>query len=251
MYLARLLLWFGLVTLGVSPVLCAAARSEVADDRRDAHQAATMMAEQGWATVIEIDNTRPNRVYGRKVFATVFEFNEILWFYFPREGTQSLSLYRGRTAEDRDSLGELLREIHPGFGAFRTSVGPDEPVPATDGRWAPLRNGCLVESVHELRRLQARGMLLTEARLLMYYVREGVRRMGHTVLVYATPAGRFGWDPARPDADVPLRSEGWNTALQVARSLAPSRVSSRLEEARFLPVTSGEGAGRRYAGAVR
>lgn len=231
------------VTVGFSP---AAAKAPPRDDLAAVRQAAAMLREFTWAEVIEINNDRRTREYGTRVYATVFEFNDIIWFYTPSEGTQNLSLYRGRVNEDRENLGPLLEAIHPGFGRFRTlaltsadlaGISPTEG--RTPGRWKQLRNGCFVESVHELQRLRTEGTLLTDARLLMYYVKKGFRQMGHTVLVYATPSGRFGWDPARPQLDIELdRAEASAHPLQVARYFTPLEVAADLASARFLPVKS-------------
>ncbi len=216
-----------------------------APDGAAACQAAAMLQAAGWAQVFEITNDRPDRHYPARFYATIFAFNDILWFYTPSEGTESLSIYEGQTEADRAELGPLLRQINPGFVAFRAvshaDLGRNADVLGSAGaeqtHWAPLANGCFVESVHELLRLQAAGIMLTEARVLLFYVRQGLGLKGHAVLVYATAGGHFGWDPAKPNHDRELPRFGADTAaLRVARAFLPDQLLPRLQRARFLPV---------------
>lgn len=153
-----------------------------------ARQAREMLGPDAWARVLRITNTNPRSPYPAEVYATVFEFNGILWFYTATDGTQSLSLHLGRLQHDKDNLQPLLVAIDPGFGRH-------EQVSASGPRFAvtppPLPKGCFVNSIAALRELLETDVPVTQAALLNYYFEIGGRTKGHTVLVYATPDGVF------------------------------------------------------------
>ncbi len=144
---------------------------------RYARGAAEKLGPRIWKRVISVENAEAGGRYPRAFAAVVFETGGILWFYTPTEGTQSLSLARGRVRADEENLGPLLRAIDPGLGRWR--------VEALGGGSAPgdePPNACFIESLELLRQEVAAGADLGQARLLSYYVRlpGGVR--GHTVL---------------------------------------------------------------------
>ena len=87
-----------------------------------------------------VEGVRP-----RVLHALVFEFSGILWFYTDTDGTQSLSLRKGRLDEDKADLGPLLRDIEPGFTRWRAL--PEESKRADVTTAEELPNGCFIESV--------------------------------------------------------------------------------------------------------
>jgi len=139
-----------------------------------------------WARVLRVENNNPRSQYPRTVYATVFEFAGLLWFYTETDGTQSFSLHRGMLAGEKADFRPLLRDIDPGFAAFE--VLPDsDPLFARSAEALP--NGCFIESVAALHASLERGERIQGAALLSYYIESGGRMHGHTVLAYETPAG--------------------------------------------------------------
>ncbi len=181
-----------------------------------ARQARALLGPDVWSRVVRIENERPG-AYPAEVHATVFAFDGILWFYTGLEGTQSLSLRRGRLERDQADLAPLLAAIDPGF--VRHEILPEH-----DGsaglRDAPLPHGCFVNSVAALHRLLAGDRPPAGATLLSYYFGEGRRAKGHTVLVYATPDGWFFQDADLGSGPQPLAGmPGEPPALLVAREI--------------------------------
>lgn len=206
---------------------------------QSALQARAMLGDATWSRVLEIKNTDRYSPYGRRVHATVFEFNGLLWFYTDANGTQSLSLCLGRLEQEKADLGPLLHAICPGFVSFTDITGRESWTgrPERDGSFPKLRNGCFVESLAALRRFLRQGEPLTEARLLLLYVRTASGGIaGHTGLVFSTPAGRFFWDPEAPTQTNRVSSHEQAPDRMAARiyGLQPTKIA----DARFIPVRS-------------
>lgn len=184
-----------------------------------ARQARGLLGADIWSRVVRIENERPG-AYPVEVHATIFAFNGILWFYTGSEGTQSLSLRRGRLERDQADLQPLLEAIDAGFVRHEVIDGPD----AGDG-WEekPLPHGCFINSVVALRKLLAGDEPVAGASLLSYYFESGRRAKGHTVLVFATPEGWFFQDEELGPGPRPLpRMPGEPPALAAARAIQRS-----------------------------
>ncbi|MDB6127947.1 MAG: hypothetical protein JWM35_1843 [Verrucomicrobia bacterium] len=172
----------------------------------NARKAQAMLGPETWTRVIEITNTSATATYPAIVTALVFEEGGLLWFYTDGEGTQSLSLYSNRLAQEKENLGELLRAIDAGFTRF--TVVPDRLTEPAWVRGDSVPNGCFIESIAAMRTRILLGETIERPRLLSCYAltRKGLR--GHTVLTYHTPSGFFLLDPthsARPK----LMPEKW------------------------------------------
>jgi len=195
---------------------------------RQVKQARARLGEEVWARVIRVDNTAHHGVYPSQAYALVFEFNGILWFYTPYDGTQSFSIYRGRLEQDKNDFTPLLREINRGFANYAVlpeAVGESLP-PAKN-----LPNACFIESLVALRQQMAREEVTHAALLAYYYGPEG--RIGHTVLTYETRKGFYVVNSAisaRPAAmDRRLAAD----AMRLAAVVHPG---ARVARARLLPV---------------
>jgi hypothetical protein len=171
--------------------------------------------------VLRIDNTGRHSRYPATVYATVFEFAGILWFYTDTDGTQSLSLYRDQLDREKADLRSLLRAIDPGFGAFEEVPDAGQ---RTGGARPALANGCFIDSVAALEARLLEGERITRAALLCYYPREGTALPGHTILAYETERGL----DARRSAQVARAC--W-VPVALARTRAPGPVYAVLKPA--------------------
>lgn len=195
---------------------------------RHAQAAQALLGSEIWSVVLRVENANRGSEYPRVVHALVFELAGILWFYCDHDGTQSLSLHRGRTSVDKQNLGPLLRSIDPGFRRFRiveeeTSHGivPGE-----------LPNGCFLASVAAWQRQVDRGLSSGDARLLSYYpVARDAR--GHTVLTYSIGPSVIVIDPDRPDLPRTFASALADDPVRLARAYAGRESADR---ARFVPL---------------
>jgi hypothetical protein len=207
-----------------------------------ARRAQAQLGPEIWSEVIRIENSNIAGRYPRTLHALVFELADILWFYTDTDGTQSLSLQRGRTAADRADLAPLLREIDPGFTWWRIVPGEAAATSATPGRRGELPNGCFIESLAALRVRRERGETIANARLLSYYVDTPAGRRGHTVLTGATDRGVEVIDPQEVE---PLRifpRELSGDALTLARALV-----GEVAQARWVPIDQPGAPGRFFA----
>lgn len=195
----------------------------------DARQAQAKLGPEIWSEVIRIENGARLSRYPSSLHALVFEVAGILWIYTDGEGTQSLSRYVGRVAEEKADLGPLLRAIEPGFA--RWTVVPDS-VPAPAPRRGDLRNGCFIESLAALRERRERGEVIANARLLSYYFYPDVGRPGHTVLAYGTGHGVEVVDPLAA-----IRAREFPPVLaDDPLSLAQALAGRDVARARWLPL---------------
>jgi hypothetical protein len=187
-----------------------------------ARQARTELGAGIWARVLRIENTNSRSRYPAIVYATVFEFAGLLWFYTDTDGTQSFSLHRGRLDEEKADFRPLLRDIDPGFTAFE--VLPDSGLQfAVERRQLP--NGCFIDSVAALQAHLARGERLKGAALLSYYIKVAGQVHGHTVLAYEIPAGLVVIDSAQGQTPVPVRQGSLaSEPLRIARAVGPNGV---------------------------
>jgi hypothetical protein len=180
-----------------------------------------------WSEVVRIENTGASSRYPSTVNALVFQLDSVLWFYTPTDGTQSLSVFRGRAESDKHNLGPLLAAIDGGFTAWEVMPQEDEP---PTGR-TTLPNGCFLESMAILFDRLSRGVRIQNPKLLSYYVTlpSGIR--GHTVLQF-TSAGRLQViDPDRPSCPRRIRYADEVNATSVAL-----RIRDDITKARHLPL---------------
>ncbi len=178
--------------------------------------------------VLEIENTGSISLYPRITYALVFEFNDILWFYTPHDGTQSLTLYANQLEHDKTHLQPMLTEIHKGFSRFR-----ELPEGVWDSVVGVLPNGCFIESVVALRELFATGQRILRAGVLLYYAK-GHARQGHAVLAYETESGVFIDDSerARPEK---IKGRWSERPLEIARRHEPA-LRKDLVAAKMVPI---------------
>lgn len=162
-------------------------------------QAEAMLSPTHWAQAVMIENTNQKSRYPATVYGTVFEFQNLLWFY-TKTGTQPLRQSANRVEEFKKDLLPLLQTMEPGFAAFSKL----EEKPPTE--LASLKNGCVVESIFSFNSRKEEGEPILEAKLLLYSSKNAKRSpgarypTGHAVLVYKTPSGIFFVDPPKIDA---------------------------------------------------
>jgi len=196
----------------------------------DTRHAQSLLGSETWSRLIKVENRNPTLTYPRNTYALVFEFNGILWFYAPGNGTQSLSLYAGRAGRDKADLLPLLREIEPGFVRF-WEIQDQLYVPEST---RVLPNGCFLESMAAARVRVARGDRIEEGAILLYYANRGGRVYGHAVFAFKTPGGVFVDDSARTRS-AQIGSDWKREPLALARSYEPD-LGKFLISARLVPV---------------
>jgi hypothetical protein len=195
---------------------------------RQVKQARALLGGDVWSRVIRVDNTARHGIYPSPTYALVFEFNGILWFYTPYDGTQSFSIYRGRLEQDKNDFTPLLRAIARGFASY--TVVPETAGEARKPAWI-LPNGCFIESLVALRQQLARKEVTRAALLSYYYGPDG--HIGHTVLTYDTSDGFYVIDPANSARPAAVDRRLASDAMELAVAVHPS---SQVVRARFLPV---------------
>ncbi|WP_438480431.1 hypothetical protein [Oleiharenicola lentus] len=204
-----------------------------ANERAAAFQAQALLGSGVWSEVVKIKNTRPNAAFPAVVYALVFELEGRLWLYAANTGTESLSLQRGRLAQDKANYGPLLREISRGFERY-TIVEPRESDDIEPLR--PLPHGCFIQSIAYLRRLTGAGVDLGEARLLAYYVTSGAGQRGHTVLYFERDGRRYYFDPEIPATARPIPDDVATRAIDIARATVPKSGFALPDRAVFFPL---------------
>lgn len=194
-------------------------------------RAQALLGDAVWSRVVRIENTARTGPYPREFHALVFEFERLLWFYTPCDGTQSFSLHRDNLVAEKADFGPLLRDIEPGFARWTEAApGPADVAPVDDG--SPLRNGCFIESLVALRERVARGDGAEEPRLLSYYATTSAGRLGHTVLSYRVGGRVEVLDPAQRERNFVFPLAAGADPLTLARTLAGRDVI----QARYLPL---------------
>ncbi len=191
-------------------------------------RAQAMLGNEVWSQIVRIENTGSTTRYPRALHALVFEVAGILWFYTDSDGTQYFSTHRGHSAEDKNDFARLLREIHPGFQRW-TAV--EAAIPPETNKPTPLRNGCFVESLANLRQRLIAGGAVLHPRILCYFSRSSGLR-GHAVLTFETNAGVEVIDPIWPKSPqvFPL------TVAQNAQALGTA-LDGHAEKALWVPLT--------------
>jgi hypothetical protein len=187
-----------------------------------ARQARAELGLGVWARVLQIENANPRSHYPATVYATVFEFAGLLWFYTDTDGTQSFSLHRGQLDQEKADFLPLLRDVEPGFTRFEV-VSDAGSQPAAARKQLP--NGCFIDSVAALQSRLARGERVKGAALLSYYIENAGRLRGHTVLACAMPTGLVVIDSAQGSTPVPVwQGSLASEPLKIARAVAPHGV---------------------------
>jgi hypothetical protein len=215
---ALLLLFFGLMGVTISAL---AAPSGL----RAARHAQALLGPETWSQVVRIENENTRSLYDPTVYALIFEFAGILWFYTDADGTQSFSLYKNRLEKEKADLSPGLREIDPGFRRFERLntewvVAPNKALP----------NGCFIESIAAGRTLLASRGDIGSAQLLLIYA-SGVRA-GHCVFAFEAGGAMYVVDPAEDGR--PRRvtgNERWD-AEQLAGAVWPQGRGSKIQRVR-------------------
>ncbi len=188
-------------------------------------QARAELGPANWSTVVHLTSRDPARAAED---ALVFEFANALWFYRPRDGTQSLSRRWHNVDADRRQLAALVQGIDPAYADCREYL-PEELATATPATGA-LPNGCFVQSVGEARRL-ARAHGSVNGYLVSYYAPTHEGQRGHTVLCYEDAHGTKVFDPAEGrTTKAPAASLG-EDALKLAQSITPFGLARQLTKA--------------------
>lgn len=169
-----------------------------------------------WSKVLAIENDKPNQVYPETTYALVFEFNSLLWFYYPENGTQSLSQYIGRLERDKDELLPLLKGIHAGFRGYRIERNLRLSAEDTSER---IRNACFIESV---RALGAEVGRVRQASLLCCYFGPEWTK-GHTVLLFTDETGTYVIDSAVSAGPRLVMGRNTTDPMQLAEQAYPGR----------------------------
>lgn len=210
-------------------ILVLAATLRAQPSLENARRAQLRLGPDVWSQIIRIENTARGSRYAPTVYALVFEFQRILWFYTDADGTQSLSLHYDDAEAEKANLGPLLHEIEPGFARWRgVSAAEVGHLAAVAG----LRNGCFIESLALWRERIALGETTDDARLLSIYFDPATGRDGHTVLAFRERGTLKLIDPNRPRAVISVSARNGSDPLELAREYGGRGVW----KARFLPL---------------
>jgi hypothetical protein len=190
-------------------------------------QAQRLLDAHAWTEAVRIENTSAQSRYPHVVHALVFQLDNVLWFYTPTDGTQSLSVYRNHAEADKRDLGPRFLAIDAGFGRWEILPPAYDPQPIQ----ARLPNGCFIESMALLFEKMADGTRIENPRLLSYYVAlpGGIR--GHTVLEYTAGGMVQIIDPYRPSKTLRFRAANENNPKSIA-----DRIRGDIAKARYLPL---------------
>lgn len=193
-----------------------------------ARRAQELLGPETWSRLVRIENTRIRNAYPKTLYAVVFEFAGILWFYTESDGTQSFSLWANRLNEEKANFREGLRQIDPGFSKY-SIVEDNGASPVLTGE---LPNGCFIESLVAGRERLAQSNDINQARLVMYYANDRVA--GHCVLAYETGQGIFVLDPTRDKAPHRVGDHWPRDPVQIARAAWPEGSRRQIRQAREL-----------------
>ncbi len=206
--------------------------------REEAIQAWQMLSRDHWAVPVKVKNTNEKSRYPATVYGTVFEFQNLLWFY-TSTGTQPLRISENQTEKYKENLLSVLRTIDRGFTSF-TRLSVEEPT-ELEVEFASLKNGCVIESIFSLNELRHTGAPVLEARLLLYSSKNPTRSAGggaptgHAVLIYKTPEGVFYVDPPKIDETGQLkRFTDWDP-FKMASEIESHYGKIEIEDAFFEP----------------
>lgn len=193
-----------------------------------AFQARAMLGAGVWSRVLRIENDRSpfDSRYPAVFHGLLVEFQGILWLYTEFDGTQSLSLYAGRSEADRANLAPLLQAVEPGLKRYEDVT--DRPPFGILGRPPPFP--CFPAAVARWQQLQAGGNPPARARLLAIYPKG--HRQGHMVLEYWRDGRRYVFDPEYPAKDREVPAKVGDEPLKVAQALY--RHEPRMEPARAM-----------------
>lgn len=180
-----------------------------------AFQAREVLGPDIWSRVLRLENDQAGRGsrYPAEFHGLVVAFEGILWLYTEHDGTQSLSQFSGRLAEDQVELTPLLRAVEPGLGQYEDVT--DEPPELVPDEVPPF--ACFLASVARWQQLQREAEPPERARLLAYYPRG--ERQGHMVLEYWRDGRRYVYDPDRPGEAREMSPRLPDDPLKVARAL--------------------------------
>ncbi len=202
-------------------------------------QAEQMLSEQRWAEAVTIQNINKTSRYPETVYATVFEFNNSLWFY-TGTGTQPLVASKNRVEEFKTNLLPLLQTVDRGFTSFAVLDSFSQKL----SKLPQLPNGCVVESIFSFNSVQREGTPILAAKLLLYSSSQNSRRGvmgnagGHCVLIYETPQGMFFVDPPEIGVSGKIRqTESWDP-VQIANEIESAYGKIKIDEAFFVPFSS-------------
>jgi hypothetical protein len=196
-----------------------------------AREASAMLGPTLWKRVILVHNGSAGSRYPASFGAVVFEMGGILWFYTATDGTQSLSLRRGRAKEDERNLGPLLAGIDPGFSLWEF----DPPRTKPDETATIPPNACFIQSIALLRHSRPADIGAGRARLLSFYVTLPAGVFGHTVLYLETDEGPAIIDPLRPNRLLRIPGARPGDARSVALGIRRD-----ISDARWVPASPGD-----------
>ncbi len=226
--ITRFLALVALSLVFLAPALRANPSAKFQASLDHARQVQALLGSDVWSQVIRIENDNRTKHYPRVVHAVVFELADILWFYTDTDGTQSFSLHRGMTAEEKANFAPLLRAIDPGFGRWSV-VNDISPISTLH---SSIPNGCFIESVVALRDRLLRGGEAVRPQLLSYYIPTRSGLQGHTVLSYESGGHIEVIDSAQPGSKFTFSAALAADALKLARALRGNEVA----QARLMPV---------------
>lgn len=227
------------ITLGCLATLFVCHSISAHSTPEPAIQAHQMLGPSIWSQVIQIENRNETSRYPSTLYATIFEFDNVLWFY-TSTGTQPIERSRNRVDAYRRNLLPLLKNIERGFSSLKIIAADKIAIDAA--ALAKLENGCVIESLYSLEKARKAGAEIEKARLLLYSASRNSRRgtggnaRGHAVLIYQTSEGIFYVDP--PEISVVKQfseDHSWDPKT-FAASIEEPYGKAEISQAFFVPV---------------
>lgn len=221
--------------LFVTLLLLAAIPATGDDTLYDTQEARARIGSGRWTRIIRIENPDGHSDYPDQFHALVFELESLLWLYVPGVGTQSLSLFSGRTERDKLDLQPLLLAANPAFS--RHSVVDAALVNPPDGRLAgaTLPEGCFIHAVSDWDAMRDRGETPEFAGILVYHV--SVDQRGHAVFYFTSHGHHFIIDRARSNERIPINVPAHPNPTALAAAAVDYRVRKPPKHARLLPLS--------------
>jgi hypothetical protein len=209
-----------LAVCGLALLSLAARRDETAET---AFRAQALLGPGVWSRVLRISNNQPGRGsrFPAEFYGLVFAFEGMLWLYTGLDGTQSLSLVRGRLADDEADPGPLLLAIERGLTSFAEVTAL---TPAEAGA-SPLPHDCFIRCVARWQELQQEANPPVRARLLACYAPSLPE--GHTILEFWRDGRRRVFDPYAPARLKGLPWDGTDDPVELARAIFPPEIIPR------------------------